>query len=78
MARFILRYSGEDAPEEHDAALAASPLVKVIDRSPKMMLVDANEDDAKQLADRLPGWTLQPEVEYKIPDARKRIANEPS
>jgi hypothetical protein len=78
MARFILRYSSEDAPEEHDAALASSPLVKVIDRSPKMMLVDASEDDAKQLADRLPGWTLQPEVEYKIPDARKRIAGEPS
>lgn len=76
MARFILRYSGESAPEEHSVIVAGAPNVKVIDRSLRMMLLEANEDDAKQLADRLPGWTLHPEVEYKIPDARKRIAKD--
>ena len=73
MARFILRYSGGAAPEEHSEIAAAAPNVKVIDRSPKMMLLEADEDDAKKLAARLPGWTLHPEVQYKIPDARKHI-----
>ena len=75
MARYILRYSGDAAPEEHARVVAAAPNVKVIERSPKMMLFEANQDDAKQLADRLPGWTLHPEAQYKIPDTRKRIAN---
>lgn len=73
MARFILRYSGEAAPDEHAGVVAAAPNVKVIDRSPKMMLVEAEESDAKELAGRLPGWNLYPEVQYKIPDTRKRI-----
>ena len=76
MARFILRYAGEAAPDEHAGVVAAASNVQVIDRSPKMMLLEGNEDDARQLADRLPGWTLHPEVQYKIPDARKRIMNE--
>jgi hypothetical protein len=75
MARFILRYSGEAAPDEH-AGIAASSPVRVIDRSPKMMLLEGNEDDARQLADRLPGWSLHPEAEYNIPDAKKHIAND--
>jgi hypothetical protein len=73
MARFILRYSGDAAPEEHTQIVGAAPNVKVVDRSPKMMLLEASEDDAKRLADRLPGWTLSHEVQYKIPDTRKRI-----
>jgi hypothetical protein len=73
MARFILRYSGAAAPEEPAGIVESAPNVKVIDRTPQMMLVEASEQDAQQLADRLPGWTLQPEVQYNIPDTRKRI-----
>ena len=73
MARFILRFSGDAAPEEHTQIVRAAPNVKLVDQSPKMMLLEASEDDAKRLADRLPGWTLSPEVQYKIPDTRKRI-----
>ncbi len=76
MARFILRYSGEAAPDEPAEVVAASPNVKVIDRTPNMMLLEGNEDEARQLADRLPGWTLGPEVQYNLPDARKRITND--
>ena len=76
MARFILRYSGETAPAEHADIAGAAPNVKVLDRTPKMMLLEGSEEDAKQLASRLPGWTLHPEVQYKIPDARKRIAKD--
>lgn len=74
MARFILRNSGGE--ESADLANEFSN-VKVIDRSPGMMLIDADEDDARQLANRLPGWTLHPEVTYQIPDTRKRIVNKP-
>jgi hypothetical protein len=76
MARFILRYSGGTAPEEHAALAAAAPNVKIIDRSPKMMLIEADDQDAKDLAARLSGWTIHPEVQYRLPDARKRIAND--
>lgn len=76
MARFILRYSGAAAPAEHSQAVAAAPNIKVLNSSPKMMLIEADEEDAKQLSNRLPGWTLHPEVQYQIPDARKRIAND--
>lgn len=75
MARFVLRYSGAGAPEDSANIAADIPNVKVIDRSPKMMLVEASEEDAKQLVDRLSGWTLHPEIHYNIPDARKRIGN---
>ena len=76
MPRFILRYSGEAAPAEHTDIAGAAPNLKVVDRTPKMMLVEGNEEDAKQLVSRLPGWTLHPEVQYRIPDTRKRIAND--
>jgi hypothetical protein len=76
MARFILRYSGAAAPEEHAAMVAAAPNVTVVDRSPKMMLVEANEEDAHELAKRMPGWSVHPEVTYNIPDTRKRIGNQ--
>ncbi|HEX3746069.1 MAG TPA: hypothetical protein VHW09_19140 [Bryobacteraceae bacterium] len=76
MARFTLRYSGGTAPQEHTDLAAAAPNVTILDRTPKMMLIDADEDDAKNLASRLSGWTLHPEVEYQIPDTRKRIVND--
>ena len=76
MARFILRYSGAAAPPEHARVVAGTPNIKVIDSSPKMMLIEADEEEAKQLPGRLPGWNLYPEVHYKIPDTRKRITND--
>jgi hypothetical protein len=76
MARFILRYSGGVPPDEHAGVVDAAANIKVLDRSPKMMLLEGDEDAAKQLAEKLPGWTLHPEVQYDIPDTRKRITNE--
>ena len=76
MARFILRYSGDKAPEEHFGIAAEASNLTVVDRAPKMMLVEGSEDDAKRIVDKLPGWTLHPEVQYKIPDARKHIDRE--
>jgi hypothetical protein len=77
MARYILRNSGGAAPQDQASILAAAPNVQVVDRSPNMMLLEASEHDARDLADRLPGWSLQPEVQYRIPDARKRIMKNP-
>jgi hypothetical protein len=76
MARFVLRYSGSAPPEEHAGIVDAASNVKVLDRSGNMMLLEGNEEDARQLADQLPGWTLNPEVRYGIPDARKRIGSD--
>ncbi len=76
MSRFILRYSGGAPPQEHTDLVAAAPNVKVVDRSPKMMLIEADENVAKNLASQMRGWTLHPEVQYRIPDTRKGIINE--
>ena len=73
MARYILRYSGDAAPEEHAGIVTAAPNIKVIDRTPKMILLEGDESDARHLADQLPGWTLHPEVQYKMPNTRKSI-----
>ena len=73
MARFVLRYSGAAAPEEHAEIASAAPNVKILDRTPKMMLVEGDEDAARNLASKLSGWTIHPEVQYQIPDTRKHI-----
>jgi len=76
MSRFILRYSGGAAPQEHTDLVAAAPNVKVVDSSPKMMLIEADDNVARNLASKLSGWTLHPEVQYRIPDTRKGIIND--
>ncbi|HUB81097.1 MAG TPA: hypothetical protein VMB03_19975 [Bryobacteraceae bacterium] len=73
MARFVLRYSGNAAPPEHAEIAAATADVKVVDRSARTMLIEGDEDAARNLASRLSGWTLHPEVQYQIPDTRKHI-----
>jgi len=74
MARFVLRYSGDTAaPQEHAAIADAAPDLKILDRTPRMMLVEGEEDAARNLAARLSGWTVHPEVQYQIPDTRKHI-----
>ena len=76
MARFMLRYSGGGVPEQDVAALAADAGVKIVDRTAKMVLLEGQASAAEDLAGKLQGWKLYPEVEYNLPDDRPRIRNQ--
>jgi hypothetical protein len=73
MARFILRASGASPQDENVEGAVQTSNVKVIDRAPNMMLIESSEEAANELVQRLPGWTVNPEIRYEIPDTRKRI-----
>jgi hypothetical protein len=74
MARYILRYrKASAAPEEHVQTILAVKGVRVIDSSPNMLLVDANEAALKKRLEGLEGWSLHPEQQYPLPDTRQKI-----
>lgn len=74
MSRYILRYGGsQPAPLEHLQNIRATPGLRVLDQSPKMLLVDADESPLRARLERMPGWSMHPEQSYPLPDTRKKI-----
>ena len=74
MSRYILRYGGsESIPAEHLESLRSTPGLQVLDQSPKMLLVDGDEATLREKLKKMPEWSLHPEVEYPLPDTRKKI-----
>jgi hypothetical protein len=74
MGRYILRYGvSGSAPAEHVHRILATPGVQLIDQSPKMLLVDADESALREQIKNLPGWSVHPEQQYPLPDTRQKI-----
>ena len=74
MGRYILRYGGSSsAPAEHVQSILATPGLQVIDKSPKMLLVDADEAAVREKIRGMPGWSVHPEQQYPLPDTRLKI-----
>jgi hypothetical protein len=74
MARFILRYGASAAaPAEHVQNIRAMPGIRVIDQSPKMLLVDADEAALRDKIKSLPGWSVHVEHQIQLPDTRKTL-----
>jgi hypothetical protein len=74
MARYILRYGGAPAaPEAHVQSIVATQGVRVIDKSPNMLLVDADEAALRKKLEGMPGWSLHPEQQIPLPDTRHKI-----
>ena len=74
MSRYILRYGGsQSAPPEHVQSIRATPGLRVLDQSAKMLLVDADESSLRAQLERMPGWSMHPEQSYPLPDTRKKI-----
>lgn|GEM_PF-6053568 len=68
MERLILRYAG--APHEAAEALRevhALDFIKVLDASPKMVLVEAPDGRAHEVSDALPGWKVSREQMVTLP-----------
>lgn len=75
MSRYILRYGGSQAiPTEHSESIRSIPGIKVIDESPKMLLVDGDESSLHEKIKQMPGWSIHPEKEYPLPDTRQKLA----
>ena len=73
MSRYILRYSGPDAPAEQVRRIRASPKLRVIDESPKMLLVEGDDQDIRDSIANESGWQAVPERIESIPDPRPKI-----
>ena len=74
MSRYILRYGGSQAvPPEQLQSIRGTPGLRVLDQSPKMLLVDADESSLRERLKGMPGWSIHPEQGYPLPDTRKRI-----
>jgi hypothetical protein len=74
MGRYILRYAqSSSAPTDHLESIRATPGLKVIDESPKMLLVDADESVLRRKLQSMPGWSLHSEQGIPLPDTRQKI-----
>lgn len=77
MARYILRYTGTGAvPAADVAAIEARTGVQVLDKSGRMVLVEATADAARELA-KMSNWAAEPEMTYEVPDTRKKPRRAP-
>jgi hypothetical protein len=74
MSRYILRYGGtESAPTSHVQSILATPGLKVVDQSPKMLLVDGEQSILREKLKEMPGWSLHSEQGYPLPDTRQKM-----
>jgi hypothetical protein len=78
MGCFILRFKGPGAAPAADLErIRSAPGVKVVDSSPRMVLVEAPTETVRQLAEALPGWTSAPERTIPLPDPRPKVRSSP-
>jgi hypothetical protein len=74
MSQFILRYGGSSSiPEDHLESIRTVPGLKVLDQSPKMLLVDGDESTLREKLRDKPGWSIHTQSAYPLPDTRQKI-----
>ena len=74
MKRFIVRFTGNDEPPSEDIQrIRALPQVKVIDSSPRMLLVEGPAATLATLARSIPAWTVSAEEFIPVPDPRPKL-----
>ncbi len=74
MGRFILRYGrSPTAPADHVQGILDTHGIQVIDRSPNMLLVDVEEAALRDCLQGMPGWSVNAEQSYPLPDTRHKI-----
>ena len=79
MTKFILRFrgSGDEAASDLQR-IRSSPGIKVLDEaSSRMVLVEAREEDVRQLVESMPEWIAVEERTYQLPDPRAKLKGSP-
>jgi hypothetical protein len=73
--RFILRFRGDEKPNDQIDRIRALPGIKLLDVSPRMLLVEGRGDLLRDLIKSMPDWVLTPQATVSLPtDPRPRIA----
>lgn len=75
MERYALRFRGPAAPGDQVDALRQR--VKVLDSSPKQLLIEADAAQIEQLSADFPQWIVSKEVTYTIPEKPIRVRKPP-
>ena len=78
MSQFILRYCGEGAAPAADVRrVRAMRGVRVLDETPRMMLVEAADDALREFAEGNPDWLVTAERTVAPPDPHPRPRRRP-
>jgi len=73
MKRYILRHkSNAVAPQEEVRTIMATEGIKVVDTTPRMLLVEADEAVIHMMTTRLPDWSVSEEKTIPLPDTKKK------
>jgi hypothetical protein len=71
--RFIVRFRAKAPAEDITARLHAAGDIRVIEATPKMVLVEASEDDLHHVVTPGPDVLIFPEQHYDLPDANPSV-----
>ena len=72
--RFVVRFAvNRGEPVDQRERIRELPETTVLAESPRMLLVESDEQPLRELVESLPGCVLAPEQEIPVPDARERI-----
>ncbi len=75
---FILRYRGEGAKPSADVARVRELGATVVDdASPRMLLVESDDEPLRALVDSMPDWVMAPEQTIALPNTRKSVEGPP-
>jgi hypothetical protein len=77
MPRYLFTYrDGATLPADHVQRIRA--LGKIVDRDVHTLLVETDASQIPKLTKELPGWGIEPEQFYPVPDTRKKIQKPPA
>lgn len=79
MPRFILRFTGTGAVPADDVERWRSlPNCQIVDETPRMLLVEADEQPLRELIKSGQDWRLTPETTaIRVPDPRPKVNKPP-
>jgi hypothetical protein len=72
--RFVLRYQGKGPPPERDVeAISNLADLQLISHTPRMLLVESDEEKLREVLHNLDHWIMSPETFLGHGDPRPRI-----
>ena len=74
IGRFILRYRGKGSiPDEDLGRIRSLSDVQIIDSSPRMLLIEAPDDELKSALSSMSEWVVAKETLIPRPDPRPKL-----
>ena len=73
MPRYVVRSSKGTLDPQKVEKLKSSPKVSVVDESPKMLLVDADESGIQEAVASFGDVTVHEEMSYSVPDPHPSV-----